>query len=138
MGQWRFDDGGRAEAGFKGVASDCAARAIAIATGRAYIEVYNDLAKRNADEGGAQTAREGISMKVMRAYMAENGWTWHPMMKIGQGCKVHLHPSELPGGKIIVRLSRHYAAVIDGVTHDNHDSTREGTRCVYGYWMPAD
>jgi hypothetical protein len=37
-------------------------------------------------------------------------------------------------------LSKHYAAVIDGVlydTHDydTHDCAREGMRCVYGYWI---
>jgi len=26
------------------------------------------------------------------------------------------------------------AAVIDGVLHDAYDCSREGTRCVYGYY----
>ncbi len=30
---------------------------------------------------------------------------------------------------------RHYTAVIDGVINDTHDPSREGTRCVYGYWV---
>jgi len=25
--------------------------------------------------------------------------------------------------------------VIDGVLHDTHDCSRDGTRCVYGYWL---
>jgi len=25
-------------------------------------------------------------------------------------------------------------AVIDGVINDTYDCSREGTRCVYGYW----
>ena len=55
-------------------------------------------------------------------------------MGIGTGCKVHLRKDELPMGRIIVALSKHYAAVIDGVVHDTHDPSRSGTRCVYGYW----
>ncbi|MGA2164193.1 MAG: hypothetical protein ABSH36_06960, partial [Solirubrobacteraceae bacterium] len=56
-------------------------------------------------------------------------------MKIGHGCTVHLHAEELPSGRLIVRLSRHMCAVIDGVIHDTHDPSRQGTRCVYGYWQ---
>jgi len=55
-------------------------------------------------------------------------------MTIGSGCKVHLCADELPPGKIIVKLSGHVAAVIDGVLYDNHDCSRQGSRCVYGYW----
>jgi hypothetical protein len=34
----------------------------------------------------------------------------------------------------VVALSKHYAAVVDGVVHDLYDPSRDGTRCVYGYW----
>ncbi len=27
--------------------------------------------------------------------------------------------------------------MIDGVVHDTYDCTRNGTRCVYGYWTLA-
>jgi hypothetical protein len=26
-------------------------------------------------------------------------------------------------------------AVVDGVVRDTHDSSRDGTRCVYGFWF---
>ena len=58
-------------------------------------------------------------------------------MSIGSGCKVHLKADELPSGNIIVALSKHYCAVIDGVIHDTHDCSRNETRCVYGYWSKA-
>lgn len=42
---------------------------------------------------------------------------------------------ELPKDKtIIVSLSKHIAAVVNGVLHDLSDCSRNGTRCVYGYW----
>jgi hypothetical protein len=55
-------------------------------------------------------------------------------MSIGQGCTVHLKADELPSGRLILSVSRHYVAMIDGVVHDTHDPSRGGTRCVYGYW----
>jgi hypothetical protein len=38
-----YDDGGRAAAGFKGSTGDCVVRAIAIASGKPYREVYDAL-----------------------------------------------------------------------------------------------
>ncbi|MGH2478016.1 MAG: hypothetical protein ACRDIL_22445 [Candidatus Limnocylindrales bacterium] len=55
-------------------------------------------------------------------------------MAIGSGWRVHLRADELPAGWLIVQLSGHVTAVIDGVVHDTHDPSRHGTRCVYGYW----
>jgi hypothetical protein len=65
---WVYNDGGREAAGYKGAAGDCVVRAIAIATGKSYQEVYNAI------------------------------------------------------------------TVIDGVVNDTFDPSREGTRCVYGYY----
>jgi hypothetical protein len=58
-------------------------------------------------------------------------------MQIGSGCTVHLRPKELPAGRLVVSVSKHLTAVIDGVIHDTHDCSRRGTRCVYGYWQPG-
>lgn len=84
--------------------------------------------------GRKSSARTGIFGPTMRRIMAQLGWTWTPTMSIGSGCTVHLRASELPPGRIIVALSRHYAAVVDGVLHDTYDCSRDGTRCVYGFW----
>lgn len=67
--------------------------------------------------------------------MERLGWTWHPTMQIGSGCTVHLDRDELPAGRVIVAVSKHVCAVIDGVLRDTHDCSRAGTRCVYGYWI---
>lgn len=47
---------------------------------------------------------------------------------------VHLRDGELPMGRLIVSVSRHLVAVIDGVIYDTHNCSRNGTRCVYGFW----
>lgn len=148
-----LNDGGRAAADFKGEAGDCVTRAISIATGKPYREVYNALwaglddyaatkrdrtAKRIARGGGRRgtTPRNGVSSKVYRPYLECLGWHWVPMMHIGSGCKVHLRADELPAGRLIVRVSKHMLAVINGVVHDTYRDDRAGTRCVYGYFQP--
>ena len=153
--QFIHNDGGRAAAGFKGSAGDCVTRAVAIASGLPYAEVYKTLAAgtgvQRAGKRGkrAASARSGVnvSRKWFKDYMVSLGFKWTPTMFIGQGCKVHLREDELPAaGRLVVSVSRHYTAVIDGAIHDTHDPQRlafgedsdktdiHGTRCVYGYW----
>ena len=135
------DDGGRAEAGFKGQTGDCVTRSIAIATGKPYKEVYDALNLMAKDERipkGRKTrssARTGVRRKVYEKYLESIGWQWIPTMKIGSGCRVHLRGDELPKDRIIVRVTHHITCMIDGVLHDNYDCTRQGTRCVYGYFQ---
>lgn len=140
-----LNDGGRHAAGFKGQAGDCVCRAIAIASGLPYRQVYDRLAagnagqritKRTAKSGRGRTARNGIytQRKWFKDYMAELGFVWVPTMAIGSGCKVHLREDELPMGRLVCMLSKHACAVIDGHIHDTYDPSRGGQRCVYGYW----
>ena len=137
------NDGGRSAAGYRGIAGDCVARAIAIATGIVYGEVYdalNALAENERPRRGrrASNARTGVHRRTYERFLRARGWRWTPTMGIGTGCRVHLRADELPGGRLIVAVSRHLVAVIDGVVHDTHDPCRDGTRCVYGYWSAPE
>ena len=50
--RFAYDDGGRAACGYKGTVGDCGCRAIAIATGIPYQEVYDRLrSKSNVRDG---------------------------------------------------------------------------------------
>jgi hypothetical protein len=136
-----YNDGGRLAAGFKGRAHDCVTRAVAIASAQPYLEVYNQLnhavrSSRADKKSSGASARNGVNtaQKWFKNLMVEWGFIWTPTMTVGSGCRIHLRPDELPAGRLVVSLSRHYAAVIDGVVHDTHDPGRGGTRCVYGYW----
>lgn len=131
---WVYSDGGRELAGFRGEAGDCATRSIAIAGRLDYRDVYRELADRMAATGKSRSARNGVSTAVMRAYLADLGWEWTPTMSIGSGCQVHLRGGELPDGRLVVRCSRHFTAVVDSTIYDTHDPSRDGNRCVYGYW----
>ena len=50
MIDFNFNDGGREAAGKKGSTGDCVTRAVAIASGLPYLEVYNRLAEGNAKQ----------------------------------------------------------------------------------------
>ena len=145
---FQFNDGGRAEAGFKGGAGDCVVRSIAIAANLPYMQVYEDL--RLANESYAllrndrlakklnakgSSPRNGNHRNVFHDYILGLGFEWVPTMKVGAGCQVHLRPNELPSGILIAKVSKHVCAIIDGVIHDTHDPSRGGTRCVYGYYI---
>lgn len=169
--QFVYDDGGRQDAGFRGKAGDCVTRAVAIASGLPYIEVYKEFAaqtgaqkatKRSAKR--AASARNGVNVtrKWFKDWMRSQGFRWTPCMGIGTGCKVHLVDGELPMGRLVVSVSGHYTAVVDGVIHDTYNPcrddmwtcepdigqelksnqrrnvngvwTKSGGRCVYGYW----
>jgi hypothetical protein len=139
--KWVYSDGGRKAAGYKGVAGDCVTRAIAIAAELPYQTVYdqiNTTAKQFERLGRRKRhtsrAADGVYKPTTRRILEALGWTWMPTMQIGQGCKVHLRAEELPPGRLIVQVSKHTVAVIDGVIHDTHDCSRGGTRCVYGVW----
>lgn len=160
-----YDDGGRSACGYTGKAGDCVTRSIAIATGKPYQEVYdalNELAENERTgkrKRGKSSARNGVYKGTIHKYLDRLGWKWTPTMFIGSGCKVHLHDGELPMGKLIVSVSKHLTAVIDGVIHDTHDPQREvhtmefngasssddprvvrliQRRCVYGYYLKGE
>lgn len=138
---WEYNDGGREEAGYKGYAGDCTVRAICIAAELPYQKVYDELFELNHknNKRGKPSPRDGgTSRKTTKEYMKNLGWSWKPTMGIGTGCRVHLKKSELPSGRIMCSVSRHLVAVVDGVVQDTFDCTRDGTRCVYGYWYKED
>ncbi|NBW19604.1 MAG: hypothetical protein EBR82_67690 [Caulobacteraceae bacterium] len=137
--KYNYNDGGRALAGYEGKARDCVCRAISITTQLPYQQIYDKLCEINKQTHGKSSARDGILTKspLFKKFMYELGFTWVATMRIGQGCKVHLREGEVPMGRIICSVSRHYVAVIDGVVNDIFNPTRNGNRCVYGYWTLA-
>lgn len=131
---FQHNDGGRSVAGYQGKTGDCVTRSIAIATGIPYQTVYDALF-----QAGNRSPRNGVHKNVWKKYLKDLGWTYVPKMFVGQGCKTHLRTEELPSGRLIVQCSKHLTAVIDGVINDTYDPSRNGTRCVYGYfvkWKP--
>lgn len=142
--RYQYHDGGRSDAGYKGLADDCACRAIAIATNIPYQDAYDliktygeaEIRTKKVKAKGRSHPRTGVWMHTMRKIMKDLGWKWIPTMRMGGGCTTHLISSELPADTtLIVRVSKHFTVVKDNVIMDTHDPSREGKRCVYGYWI---
>lgn len=134
-----YDDGGRKAAGYKGDTGDCVTRALAIVTGRPYQEIYDALSRGMGSQRLTKrhrtrkaSAANGVSTgrKWFKDYARELGLVWVPTMEIGTGCRVHLAKGELPTGRLAVRVSKHYTAVIDGVIRDTYDPQREETHDI--------
>lgn len=144
-----WDDGGR-PAGFSRNAGDCVVRAVAVVTGLPYQTVYDALearqldwystsrssyARRARETGGVHPPRRGVPKAVWKAYLDELGFRKVVTKQVGSRKAVHLRDGELPMGRLLVQVSKHLVAVVDGVVHDTHDPTRGGTRMVYAYWV---
>lgn len=130
MTQVTITDGGRSKYFKAQRVDDCVVRSLAIASQTDYKQMYLQVKKLIG-----YSPRNGIQRRDINKIMKHFKYKWVPTMFIGQGCKTHLKESELPKGRIICNCSRHLVAVIDGVVHDSYDSTRNGKRCVYGYWV---
>lgn len=129
--EFNYNDGGRSKYFNATHVGDCVTRAIAIASGMDYKEVYNLFYKVSG-----RTPRNGVEKKTIRKVMQILGAVWTPCMKIGSGCTCHLRKNEIPmEERIVCSLSGHLTAVINGVVNDTYDCTRGGERCVYGYWI---
>lgn len=139
--KWIYDDGGRSKYYQKENVNDCVCRSIAIVTGRDYKEIY-DLINKYAEEYRQENpddnshARLGVSKDLTYKILTDLGFKWIAKMYFGKGCTCHLRDGELPKkGRLLVSVSKHLTAVIDGNVHDIYDCTRNGKRCVYGYFI---
>ena len=127
-----YNDGGRSKY-FKGKANDCVCRAISIASNRDYKEVYDSLKK------ALGTPRNGVftKNKAFKDWMAANGFVWTPCSGIGVKTSVHFIEGELPKGRLVCSVTKHYVAVVDNKVYDTWDSRYNSfneVRRIYGYW----
>lgn len=126
-----MNDGGRSKYFAASSVGDCVTRAIAIATSKDYLTVYNELHSLLG-----YSPRNGVKRKDIKRSVEHFGGVWHSCMKIGSGCTTHLKDDEIPmRGRVVCNVTKHLTCVIDGVINDTYDPSRGGTRCVYGYWI---
>lgn len=139
------DDGGREAAGYKGAANDCVTRAVAIAARLPYQQVYDALSAgcraQRVTRRRKASARDGVNTQRewFRAYMRGLGFTWTPLLTVGSSDRVRFTDGQLPMGRLVVSVRKHYTAVIDGAVHDTFDPQDSAwgpdyRRVVSGYW----
>jgi hypothetical protein len=127
MTKYQYNDGGRREAGYKGMTHDCVVRSIAIILQKPYKEVYSELC-----EMGGRSPRLGVERRIYHRYLLSRGMQWTFCLKVGQRYP-HLD-GDLPKGRIICSVRGHLTAVVDGVIQDTFDPVGEGRGVVYGYY----
>ena len=130
--EYIYNDGGTSKY-FKGKAGDCVCRAISIASNRDYKEVYDSLKK------ALGTPRNGVftKNKAFKDWMVANGFVWTPCSGIGVKTSVHFIEGELPKGRLVCSVAKHYVAVVDDKVYDTWDSRYNSfneVRRIYGYW----
>ena len=135
---YRFDDGGRAAAGYGGKTGDCVVRAIAICAREDYRAVYRTMAehmKRNgyAASGNAYATRERnrkaprrrgqltarrvqdrVQDRVLEAY----GFT---KVRLPAGERPTFTEAHRRYGDCVVGTTKHVAAIVDGALRDTFD-----------------
>lgn len=133
---YEYDDGGRSNYFKANKVGDCVCRAIAIASGRDYKEIYNLLYKTMGESprGGVMTS--GVRFKRL---MVELGFKWVSLCSVGSKQSSHFFVGELPSrGRLVCSAHRHEVAVVDGVVRDTWDSRYNSwgePRRIYGYWI---
>lgn len=156
--QWVYATGGR-EKYFKAEnVGDCVTRAIALATGKDYMEVYKslkELAKLESikkHRGGKRSSvRDGVYKETWKKYLEEIGWVKVSTMKKGDPRRVHLTEEECPKDAVcIVQLSKHLVCLKNGIIYDTYNCSEKtyydmygelcmnNERVIYSYWIPSN
>ena len=84
--------------------------------------------------------RNGIntSTENFKKLMAVLGFTWVPTANIGSNQSVHFAKGDLPDGRLICSLTKHYVAVVNGQVRDTWDCRYNefgDLKRIYGYWI---
>ena len=127
-----WNDGGRSSCGFVGLAGDCVTRALSIAAGLVYRDVYSDLSKM-----AGMSPRSGMVDSITSQYLADRGWE----RQAKKGVLVEDFSIQ-PGTSIIEckklrRGNGHVFTVINGVLHDTWDPRDESAYEVNAEWTPG-
>ncbi len=124
-----WNDGGRASCGFVGLTGDCVTRAISIATGTVYRDVYAQLG-----EASTKSPRNGIPIPIVADYLANGGWS-HSI-----AFDSPLSLCELPKGVVILHLCKrsgrghHLTTIIDHVVHDTWNPAEDDDYIIKDIW----
>lgn len=134
IGEFKWDDGGRSTCGFVGLTGDCVTRAISIATGIAYRDVYQTLKDRYGS-----SPRNGVPRSVYAPFLDELKW----QVNSTAGPSIPVEAFDFQSGIHIVLVQdaygrkSHLCTVVDGVLHDTWDPRDdENSFFVFQYWTP--
>ena len=138
---YEYDDGGRRDAGYKGDTGDCVVRAIAIASGAPYQDVYDAMAQAmcrhgyrasgNAYGQGKRHSRgQRPARQVQTDVMAEYGFE---KVKLPKGPKPTYEEAHARYGDCIVSTTKHVCALVGGALRDTSDGRTYIWEDKYGF-----
>ena len=123
-----WHDGGRAASGYIGSAGDCVARAIAIATGAVYRDVYAELGRI-----AGESPRGGVTTDVWSDYLTQRGWQ--------KSTRAAVDSSRLPSGVVLLkfesrcrRSSGHLSCLIDHTVYDTWNPFEDDDCFIVAHW----
>ena len=131
--KWIWHDGGRAGAGFVGNTGDCVVRAITIATGKAYREVYDAI-----HSATGESPRQGASVLHCEKFLVDLGFE---CVKCESPTKLRFM-ADLPGNVVLLFLADgnsrkrgHLCTMVDGTIYDTWDPQFEDVYVIDRYWL---
>ena len=121
-GNFELDDGGRSRH-YKGKTGDCVVRALAIATGTDYKEIFKELLDISYEIGHMPNTHE-----VEKVFLERHGFTKNktPRNIKGKKISVRAFTTIAPKGRIVARTREHSVAIVNNVARD----TWLDERCV--------
>lgn len=121
--QYQYNDGGRSAVFNTPGNNDCVTRAIAILTGRPYMEIWGGIIATG-------TVKKNGSVLTFnpkfQEYAQSLGLTWVPITN-------HLKDIRFPK-RAAAQLNGHMVAIIDGVMHDTYNPSPAGLKTCHGFW----
>ena len=154
---YRYDDGGRAAAGFKGHTGDCVVRAIAILTGIPYLDVYRRMAAAMkqagysaSGDGYRQRPREALKPRLPVRKIQNFVKTSYGLRRVnlGLGSRPTYTETWRLHGDCLAGTAKHISAIVDHTLRDTFDSrvydgrlyggTASDERKAQSIWLPAE
>ena len=154
---YAYDDGGRADAGFRGSTGDCVVRAIAIVTGTPYVDAYRRMAASMRRAGYSATGnayrqkrKPGFrpslpAFKVQELVIASYGLR---RLKQPRSTRPTYTEAHALHGDCLVGTVKHISAILDGNLRDIFDNrtydgriyggTANDQRKAQSIWTPFD
>lgn len=118
--------GGRIKKGFHG---DCVVRSISIATGRQYVDVFEDLMALGLEMGAYPNHDP-----VWKKYLKQLGWEANKPPRDPSGKLIKLVNWADAPELAVIKNSRHLTCVVDNTVYDIFDTRY---RPVNTYWTPV-
>lgn len=125
--KYQYNDGGRSAFFDTPGNNDCVTRALAIATGLTYLEVWDGVTATGTRN---PSGRVRTQCAEFTAFAKSLGLQFVSTMRV-------LKEIKFPP-RAVACINGHYVAIVDGVMHDTYNPSPAGNKHCFGYWTPKE